>query len=156
MPKILKAQDTLSGKEGTAFIEINGQVEELFYLKSLEAEMDKQKSEVKVLGHRGTQNKTVGWSGTGSMTIYYISPLFRRMALEYAKTGRDMYFKMVVTNDDKTSSVGAQSIALYDCNIDSTIIAKLDVDSDALDEDLDFTFADFDILNEFGQPIYSL
>lgn len=37
-----------------------------------------------------------------------------------------------------------------DCNLDSVVLAKLDGDSDdALDEDADFTFEDFDILTPF-------
>ena len=42
-------------------------------------------------------------------------------------------------------------MAVYmDCNLDSVVLAKLDGDSDdALDEDADFTFEDFDILTPF-------
>ena len=39
--------------------------------------------------------------------------------------------------------------------IDSVNLAKFDVDSDALDEDMDFTFSDFDILESFVSPTYS-
>ncbi|MBQ4590430.1 MAG: phage portal protein, partial [Clostridia bacterium] len=39
---------------------------------------------------------------------------------------------------------------LIGCNLDSVVLAKLDGDSDdALDEDVDFTFEDFDILTPF-------
>jgi hypothetical protein len=38
------------------------------------------------------------------------------------------------------------------CNIDSTVLAKLDGDSDdPLEEDTDFTFEDFDILTPFNK-----
>ena len=40
--------------------------------------------------------------------------------------------------------------SLMDCNLDSVVLAKLDGDADdALDEDADFTFEDFDILTPF-------
>ena len=38
-------------------------------------------------------------------------------------------------------------------DLDSVILAKLDTDSDTLDEDIDFTFDDFDILDSFGNPV---
>ena len=75
------------------------------------------------------------------------------MALKYAKTGEDTYFTVTVVNDDKGSTVGKQTIVLYNCNIDSVMLAKLDTESDALEEDIDFTFDDFDILDSFGNPV---
>lgn len=149
----LKAGDIISGQEGKITATINGVVETLAFVKNVEAIMEKQKSEIKVLGHRGTQHKTTGWSGSGSMNMYYITPLFRDMALKYAKTGVDTNFTMTVENNDPTSSVGKQTAVLYGCNIDASVIAKLDVDNTELDEDLDFTFDDFDILDKFGKPV---
>lgn len=58
----LKANDTISGQEGRAYATINGQVEEMFYIKTLEASVEKEKAEVKTLGRRGVQHKTTGWS----------------------------------------------------------------------------------------------
>jgi len=39
--------------------------------------------------------------------------------------------------------IGSQETILIDCNIDSMDIAKIDVDADNLEEDVEFTFADF-------------
>ncbi len=149
----LRIGDTLSGQAGKATANVNGNIHEMMYIKTLEATVTKNKSEHKVLGKTGTQHKGRGFNGAGSMNIYYITSLFRKMMLEYAKTGKDTYFTITVVNEDPATSVGKQTIVLYNCNIDSVVLAKLDVDSDALDEDIDFTFDDFDILDEFGQPI---
>lgn len=149
----LKAGDTVSGQEGKATATINGSVEEMFYLKDLEATLEKNKTEVKTLGKRGVQNKAAGWTGTGSMTLYYVTSLFRKQAIEYVKTGKDTNFTITIVNEDPGSSVGKQTIVLYNCNIDSVILAKLDVESDVLDESIDFTFDDVDILDAFGNPI---
>lgn len=149
----LRAGDTISGKEGKATIKINGKIEDLYMIKELEATFEKNKEEVKTLGSRGTGHKSVGWTGTGSVTLYYVSTLFRRLALEYVRTGKDVYFDITVTNEDATSTIGKQTVALYNCNLDSVILAKLAVDDEVLEEDADFTFEDFDILDEFGKPI---
>jgi len=148
----LQAGDIISGQEGKVTANINGSIEMCAWVKQLTATFEKQKSEIHTLGHRGTQHKSTGWSGTGSMTIYYITSIFRRLAKEYAKTGKDTYFDITIENDDPTSSVGKQTVVLYKCNLDSTILAKLDVDNTELDEDIDFTFEDFDILDSFGNP----
>jgi len=148
--KTLSAPDTISGKEGRAYAKINGNNEELFFAKSIEATIEKSKSEVRSIGKRMTGHKVTGLNGTGSMTLYYLTPLFRNLIAEYKKTGVDLYFDMVIENDDPASSAGKQTILLMGCNLDSTVLAKLDGDSDdPLEEDADFTFEDFDILTPF-------
>lgn len=148
--KTLNAPDTISGKEGRAYAKINGNNEELFMAKTIEANVEKNKSEIKAIGKRMTGHKTTGANGAGSMTLYYMTPLFRAMIKQWKETGVDVYFDMVVENDDQESSAGKQSTLLIGCNLDSVVLAKLDGDSDdALDEDVDFTFEDFDILTPF-------
>lgn len=150
--KTLNAPDTISGKEGRAYAKINGNNEELFMAKTIEANVEKNKSEIKAIGKRMTGHKTTGANGAGSMTLYYMTPLFRAMIKQWKETGVDVYFDMVVENDDQESSAGKQTTLLIGCNLDSVVLAKLDGDSDdALDEDVDFTFEDFDILTAFNK-----
>lgn len=150
--KTLNAPDTISGKEGRAYAKIDGNNEDLFFAKTIESTVEKSKSEVKAIGKRMTGHKTTGGNGTGSMTLYYMTPLFRQMIKQWKETGQDIYFDMVIENDDQESSAGKQSVLLIDCNLDSVVLGKLDGDSDdPLDEDVDFTFEDFDILIPFTQ-----
>jgi hypothetical protein len=149
----LRGSDIISGQQGKATMKIDNRLQDAFFIKQFEATMEKTKSEVRTLGHSGNQHKATGWNGTGTMTIYYVTSLFRRMALDYVKTGKDAYFDITVENNDPTSGIGRQTVVFYNCNIDSTVIAKLDVDNTELDEDVSFTYEDFDILDEFGQPI---
>ncbi|MEK3950972.1 phage tail tube protein [Paenibacillus sp. FSL H7-0703] len=148
----LKAGDTISGQEGRAFATINGNVEEMFYIKTLEATAEKEKTDVKTLGKRGTQHKANGWSGSGSMTIYYTTTRFRQLMLDYIKTGKDTYFDIMIVNEDPSSSIGKQTVVLKSVNLDSVIMAKVDTDSEVLDEDIDFTFDDVDVPDSFNAP----
>ena len=148
----LKAADVISGQEGTITFNVEGSVEVGAYVKTFEANLEKQKEEIRTLGHRGTQHKTTGWTGSGTMEMYYVTSLFREMAQRYAKEGRDLYFNITVENNDPTSSIGRQTVVFYDCNVDSTILAKLDVENTALTEDTAFTFDDFQLLNSFSAP----
>lgn len=146
----LKSFDPISGKEGVAYAKINGNNEELFFAKTIEASVEKAKSEIKAIGRRMTGHKTTGMSGSGKMTLYYLTPLFRQMLGQYKDTGVDIYFDLVVENNDPSSSAGKQTTLLMDCNLDSVVLTKLDGDSDdPLEEDADFTFEDYDILQEF-------
>ena len=87
-----------------------------------------------------------------SVTKKLAYALFRQMIKQWKETGQDIYFDMVIENDDQESSAGKQSVLLIDCNLDSVVLGKLDGDSDdPLDEDVDFTFEDFDILTPFTQ-----
>ena len=149
----LKAGDTISGQEGRAYATINGQVEEMFYIRTLEATIEKQKTEVRTLGRRGVQHKASGWTGSGTMTIYYVTTLFRQLMLDYIKNGRDVYFDVTIVNEDPTSSIGRQTVVLKNVNLDSVMAARLDTETEVLDEDIDFTFDDMDILDSFGRPI---
>lgn len=154
----LKAGDTISGQEAVATMLVHNAdgsktVEQMFWAKNLEATASIQKTEVRTLGKRGAQNKPNGWSGAGSMTIYYITSLFRRMALQYIKTGKPVYFDVTVTNEDPSSTVGAQTTVLKNCSLDEVILAKFDVESDVLDETVSFTFDDVDILDQFQNPV---
>lgn len=150
--KYLLARDVISGQEATAQAIIDGQIVDLFMAKSIEATFTKRKSEVRTLGKRGTQNKTTGWTGTGTLTVYYVSSVFRKMALDYIKNGKDLYFTLVVVNRDPTSTIGSQTMALYNCNLDATTLAKFDTEADALDESMSFTFDDAEMLQGFTDP----
>ncbi|TDL57524.1 phage portal protein [Paenibacillus dendritiformis] len=147
---LLQAKDTISGREGRAFAQIDGKNEEMFYVKTLEAKIEKQKAEVKVLGSRSVQHKAAGWTGTGSMTIYYMTPLFRNMMLDYIKNGKDTNFIIQIINEDPMSSIGTQTVCLKNVNLNSVVMAKLDTESDVLEEEVEFTFDDVDILNNFN------
>lgn len=147
----MNEMDAISGKHAKAFITINGQVEELFYARSLEATIEKNKTDVPVVGKTNVGQKAVGWTGTGTLNIYYVTSLFRRLVRDYIKTGRDFYFDMTVTNEDPTSVAGRQTVVLKNCNLDSVVAAQFDATSDdPLNEDVSFTFDDYDILEQFA------
>lgn len=122
----LDPKDTINAKTAKAFATIDGRVEELFYAKSLESTIEKNKTDVPVLGKTNVGKKSAGWSGSGTLTIYYMTSLFRDLMLTYIKTGRDFYFDLQVINDDPASTVGSETKVLRRCNLDSVVAAKFD------------------------------
>lgn len=153
MSNLMFAGDAISGQEGKATATIDGVVHSLFYIKKVQAGIEKNKAEVKVVGKRSVGHKTSGWKGSGSITMFYITTLFRKMVLEYIKSGRDLYFTLTVTNEDPGSTVGKQTIVMYNCNLDNVMLTQIDVDAEVLEEDFNFTFEDLDILDSFGNPV---
>lgn len=149
----LKAWDAINGAEGICYAVVDESKEEMIYVKNIEAKIEKEKSEIKVLGQTGTKHKANGWKGSGSMNMYYVTSAFRKMMVEYIKTGKDTYFDLYIVNEDPSSEIGKQQIWLKQVNIDSIVIGKLDIDSTELDEDIDFTFNDVEIMEEFTQAI---
>lgn len=147
----MREQDAISGKHAKAYITIDGRVEELFYARSLEATIEKNKVDVPVLGKTNTPQRSAGWSGSGTLTIYYVTSLFRQLMLDYIKTGRDFWFDLMVTNEQPGSAAGRQTVVLKGCNLDSVVAASFDATSDdMLEEELPFTFNGYDIQEQFN------
>lgn len=152
MPFLLE-RDTLHGASGTAFITQDGQVRQLFQAKKIQANASVQSTDMKVIGTKIIQDKSTGVKQTGSMTIYYGTPLFTQMAVQYANTGEMPYFDMQITNDDPTTTVGQQVIALYGCKISGDIpIALMDADSDMLEQPVNFSYTKAEVLQAFNDP----
>lgn len=149
----LKQDQFISGGQGEAYVDIDGQRYSLGSVKELEATIEKEKSDIAVLGRTGKIHKTTSWNGSGSMTLYYNQSLFRRLTLEYVKTGKDFYFDIVVTNEDAGSSLGRETKILRNCNTDSVMFAKIATEDEVLEEDMDFTFDDVDMPETFNDDV---
>ena len=147
---IMKGKDALSAKLAECFVTIEGRRYNFMQAINLEAKMEKTKTEVPILGKTGKGNKASGWTGTGSATFHYNTPIFRQLLKRYKDTGEDVYFAIQIANEDSTSAAGRQTIILKDCNLDGGILAKFDADGEYLDEDMDFTFEDWSMPEEFA------
>lgn len=149
--RTMHAKDVIAARLASCYMTIDGNRYLLMQAKSLEAKIEKEKQEVPILGRTGKGHKTVGWNGSGSMTIYANTSLFTKLLKRYKDTGEDFYFDIQVTNEDPTSAAGRQTVILKDCNLDSAVIAAFDADGDWLEQDVDFTFEDFELPEEFSQ-----
>lgn len=151
---ILNVKDTINGGQGLVQMEIEGNLETLFQVKNVEAFIEKNKESLPVAGTHWEHSKLKTIKGTGSCTLYYLTSTFVKLAQRLCKEGKDFDFDMIITNEDKGSSVGKQTTVLRSCNMDKILVAKFDTDSAALEEDFDFTFMDMDVLDEFAKPSY--
>lgn len=150
---VIETGDVISGKMATAFIKHEGKNIPCSWFTAIEAVMKKKKNEAPRLGTTSLMRRSMGWTGTGSAKMYFSNSIIRALAQSYAKEGKDIFVDMVVTNDDPSSTLGAQAILLKNVNFDEVVLAKFDVHGDApLDEEVSFTFDDFEILSSFSHP----
>ncbi len=146
----MDAWDAIHGAQGTAYVTIEGTRYKFAQLIDLDADMEKTKSKVPIMGKTGKGNKSTGWEGTGSATFHYNTSIFRKLLKRYKDTGEDIYFDIQVTNEDGSSTVGRQTTILIDCNLDGGKVAKLDANAEYLEDDVTFTFEDWDMPEEFS------
>lgn len=149
MSTVMKAKDAVYASLAQCFLTIEGNRYLFMQAVNLEAKMDKTKTKVPILGKTGKGNKASGWEGTGSATFHYNTSIIREMLKKYKDTGEDIYFDIQISNEDPTSAVGRQTIILRDCNVDGGILAKFDANGEYLDEDMDFTFEDWEMPETF-------
>ncbi|EGY79013.1 Phage tail tube protein [Peptoniphilus asaccharolyticus DSM 20463] len=147
---IMHAREPLHGAEGAAYATIEGSRYLLFQLKNFEGNWEKGKSEIPRLGTRKKGNRSNTLSGKWSADLYYNTDVFRKLIMVYAKTGRDIYFDIQITNDDPNSNAGRHTAIFRDCNIDGAVMAKLDITADTLEEKISGTFEDCDMPEEFN------
>lgn len=150
----VRLADTISSKEGKAYITIDGQNRELFEISSLKSQLELKIQERQMLGHRMTQHKVVGATGTGNMTMYFMNSDMLRLAIKYIKEGGYGGLKLQVKNEDSQSTIGKQEVVMSNVLLKTIPVATLDDQSDdPITIDTDFTFDDLEGLEYFQLPV---
>lgn len=152
MVRTMKAKNALSAKMAECYVTIGGQRYNFMSAINLEVIFEKGKSEVPILGRMNKGHKSGSSSISGSAEFHFNTSIWRDLAYRFQETGEDLYFDMMIINEDKTASdVGRQVITLYDCNFDSVLLVAFDADSDdPLTESMDFTAERFEIETKFN------
>src|SRR5699024_5605742 len=101
--------------------------------------------ELPVIRRRMMGHKSNGGTGTGTATFLKVTSRFIQIMKECMNTVVSPYFTIQSVLDDKTSGCGVELVILYDVNFDYVDVAKLDVETTALEEEIPFTFEDFDV-----------
>ena len=150
MAQTMSAINAPSSKMAECFVTINGKRYNFMSAINVEVNFEKEKIEVPILGRMNKGNKPVGSKITGSGEFHKNTSIWNELAYKFQETGKDIYFDMQITNYDPTTSIGRQTIILYDCNFDSVTLAAFDADSDdVLTETLDFTAERFEMPEKY-------
>lgn len=145
--------DAVSARLAECYLTVNDRRYNFASLYKLEAKIDKKKGTVPRLGSMMVGHKSYAMEGTFSGTMHYNTSVIRELMADFKGTGVDTYFEMQVTNEDPASTAFRQTCIFYDCNTDGGVLAKFDGDPDGeyLDEDIEGTFEDFAITEDFTE-----
>lgn len=150
--KYLLERDALNGKEGKGFAIIDGEVIEIFRFKNFSLKATFDITPFKVVGTIKKQKKTTGIELGGSFVVYMGMPEWANIVNKYLKFGQQTYFSLQIANDDPNVTIGGQTINIKNCQITSADIIKLDADADFLDQNVEYSCLDFDIIEQFNLP----
>lgn len=152
----LMAQDTLNGAEGKITITRNGRILEVCGMRNIKALAGIQTADMRTIGTRKIQAKANGVKQTGSGNVYFgsnSSNLFTDMVLNYINNGIQDEFDITITNEDPTSSVGAQVMGYYGCVLTGDIpLSILDDEEAMLNYDFNFSYTSVNRLERFSDP----
>jgi hypothetical protein len=152
MAQTMAARNAVSAKMAECYVTIDGNRYNFMSAINVEVTMEKNKTEVPILGRMNRGHKSTSASITGSAEFHMNTSIWRELAQRFQDTGEDVYFDMQITNEDITASdVGRQTIILYGCNLDGVTLAAFDADSDdTLTESIDFTVERFEMPEKFN------
>ena len=145
----MRAKDAIRGSAAECFVTIEKKRYNFMSLISFEAKIEKEKTEIAILGRTMKGNKASGSKGTWEAKGHYNNSIMREVLKRFKDTGEDLYFEIQVTNDDPTSAAGRQTTVLLDCNLDGGIIAKFDAEAEYLEDEFSGTFDDYEMPETF-------
>lgn len=138
----LNGEDMLTGSYG--YVMHEGSY--IQNIKDFEAKVEIEKGEIKVVGDKWTKYKTLGLTGSGTMTLYKIDYAFVKLISEVAKPGGKPFVTELVGQIDDPSVTGAkEKVRLKNVQFDAIPLAKYTV-GEVIEEELPFTFEGFELL----------
>lgn len=141
----------LDGREA-----INGTYGSLFYdgeflsnVTNFEAKVEFNKEEVRLAGKKFTSHKTMGASGTGTMSGYRVNSRWIELIAQGAKDGGiPFYTELIGKLEDPEMGGKVYRVRLKKVSFDGIPLLNYEVNT-LLTEELNFTFEDFEILDTF-------
>lgn len=99
--------------------------ERLANIKSFEAKAAMNYEDMDVNGSLGTQKRYMGYTITGTMTLYKFDSTVLRLMKDGIKTGVMPEIKIVTALDDPTA-YGAERVVLTDVTLDEVTLSKFE------------------------------
>lgn len=148
-----KISDLVTGTEGSAFINVDGQNRYFFELSKIDSSIEFTVIAKRILGRRMKQHKVVAAEGKGSMSIYNVSPATAQIYQDYINKGKAPVISIQTMNEDTSSTIGRRTVVMRNVILAKVPVAYLDDGSEDLNAmDLDFTFDELDDLESYKLP----
>lgn len=149
MANTMKQTQSVSGGLAECYVTIDDNRYNFMQFTEFDSSYEPNVIDVPILGRTTIGKKMVGGSGKWSGKAHYNQSIMRKVMLSYHKTGYFEPFEIQVTNEDPATSIGAQTIILKGCLLDSVVLAKFSAGEELLEEELSGTFDEWDMPQEF-------
>lgn len=136
----MNGHEVLSGRYG--FLIHDGEF--LNNVKDVEAKVEIEKAEIKPIGDLWTKYKTLGLTGSGTLTLYKVDYKFVKLIGEVAKQeGQVFVTELVLQLDDPSVTGNKEKVRLKNVQFDTIPLAKFST-GDVIEEELPFTFEGYE------------
>ena len=145
-----KSGDVINSREGSVVMTVNGNNITLGEIEEATATLEGNVETIALLGRRLKGHKLTSAEGTGSITKYTVRSDFADIMAQWVQGGTYPEISLTLTIEDKTSSTGKQVVQLMGVIFADGVFANLNSDDGLLEDDTDFTFDDFKIIQKFS------
>ncbi len=135
--------------EGKIIATINGKNVPLIEAKSVEAKVEFNKEDVRVLGNRWVGSKITSITGSGTFNVHYVDTRWAKVVQEYQDKGTLPKMTFTATMQDEVAANGKQTVQLQNVLLDGTTLFALEADDGTTENEMDFTFAGVKVIDSF-------
>lgn len=137
----LRGDEVLTGSYG--YVQHEG--EYLTNVKDVEAKVEIEKADFKVIGDLWAKYKVTGFTGSGTLTLFKTDYKFTKKIAEVANGGKAFVTELVVQLDDPSVIGAKDKVRLKNVQFDTIPLAKFSV-NELIEEEFNFTFEGFEIV----------
>lgn len=151
----LLSQDIFNSNLGVLWlITPDGQQRKMADCRNITARIDVAVEEFRCIGEMMHRHKGVGMRGSGSMTIYTGTPEFLTFLQQFKSKKINYRFQIYceVSDPEAADNRGSRAIQITDVLLHGTQLFKQDTEDGILDEDVEFDFDNFKIVNSDFNP----
>lgn len=147
----LTADKVVSGSQAEVWVTYNDTNERFCFarLMNLKAKAKINTKKIAILGRSGKATRAFSWEGEGTAKMYYCDSTQREKVKEFSRSGKMFTMDIEVYNKDDGSSMSEQGTILKNCVLSELLVALVDIETEYLEEDISFTFDDYDIVSTF-------
>lgn len=145
-----KAGDAINSREGSVIMSVNGKNITLAEIEEATAQLEGNVEEINLLGKRLKGHKLTSAEGTGSISKYTVRSDFAQIMSRWVQGGKYPNISLTLTVEDNTSATGKQVVRLMGVIFADGVFANLNSDDGLLEDETDFTFDDFKIIQAFN------
>lgn len=145
MAESFNSQQVMSGTEGEVWIDSQYMAQ----VVAFKAEVKLVKEEVNQVKRRGKQYKTTGWEGSGNVKMNHMSSYFIDKMADNIKNGKQTVCTIIAKLSDP-DAIGDERVVIRDATFDKLTLMNWAAKK-LTEDDYDFTFTDFDILDSASE-----